>query len=228
MIPKVVFKFDKEKDLHNIWQTVNAKTSFGYDFKKNIPEQIIKICKNKEFNFCKKELNKKLKKLYQHHSIKIQIETLNKSWKIIEKEYFKRLEKITKYKFKFKNSYGYLTTFARCPYNYKIPYFYVNFFNSQLGELKTVGHELMHIHLHNSPWWNKVKEELGNQKTHDLKEALTELLNSEFRDLWIVDDLSYPNHIKLREYITKQWKREKNFEELTNKCIKWVKTNGVK
>jgi hypothetical protein len=84
------------------------------------------------------------------------------------------------------------------------------------------------MHLHNTDWWDKVEKKLGNKKTHDLKEALTELLNLEFKDLWIVDDRSYPNHIQLREFIKKEWMKEKDFDKLTEDCIKWIKKNGVK
>jgi hypothetical protein len=90
------------------------------------------------------------------------------------------------------------------------------------------GHELMHIHLHNTDWWKRVKRKMGQEKTHDLKEALTELLNLEFRNLWIVEDKGYPNHAKLREFISKKWKKDKDFDKLTDNCIKWIKKNGVK
>ncbi len=86
----------------------------------------------------------------------------------------------------------------------------------------------MHIHLHNTYWWKKVEDEIGYDKTHDLKEAFTELLNLEFRDLWIVKEKGYPNHEILRKYISKQWKNKKDFDKLTDNCINWIKRDGIR
>jgi len=229
MIPKVIFKFDKNKDLRNIWKTCNSKLSWGHDFKKNIPKEVIRICKGKKFEKCKKELENSTKAWRNINLIKIQISTLNKAWKTIEKEYFQRLKKITKKSFPCKEIYSYLTTSPRCPYNPngKIPYFYFPFFTGLPSILHTAGHEIMHIQVHKD-FWRKIKKEIGDKKTHDIKEALTILLNLEFIDLWGVVDRGYPNHQKLREYIKKQWKKKKDFNILLDKCIKYIKNNNDK
>jgi len=226
----VEFKFNREKDLHNIWETANSKMSYGYDFKKSLTPNILSICRNKKYKECKGKLNKTMSSLHKNILIPVLVKSLNESWGKIEKEYFIRLEKITKHKFPFTKVYSYLTTSGRCPYDPRPKHisFYFNFFGSLLSELRTSGHELMHIHLHNIDWWKKVKKEIGDTKTHDLKEALTELLNLEFKDLWVVEDKGYPNHKKLREYISLQWKKKKDFEKLTDNCIKWIKKNGIK
>jgi hypothetical protein len=230
MTPKVVFKFDKEKDLWNIWDTANFKTIYGYDQKKGLSEDVLKICQNKKYEECKKELMKNMEGMYKNNLIKITAKQVNEIWKSIEIEYFKRLEKITKRKFKFKRVKGFLTTCGRCPYkpHWRPPAFYVGFFANIPKMLNTAGHELMHIHLHNTDWWKKVEKELGNDKTHHLKEALTVLLNLEFRDLWFGFDPGFPRHIKLRQFIEKEWRKKKDFDKLTDKCIKWIKKNGVK
>ena len=222
---KVEFKFDKEKDMYNYWETVNYGKSYGYDFTKHLPKEIIKICKKKDFNKCRKQLLKSIKNIYKNRLLKDTPKYLQESWNKINKEYFKRLEKITKKKFPNKKINVFLTTIPRCPYRpyWSPPAFYVPIFSSIPHVLQICGHELMHIHLHNTDWWNKVEKELGNKKTHDLKESLTELLNLEFKELWIVKDEGYPNHKKLREYIHQQWKKKKDFDELTKKCIKKIK-----
>jgi hypothetical protein len=230
MKSKVIFKFDKEKDLHNIWETCNKGKGYGYDFTKHMPKEIVNICKGKKFSECKPKLKKIFDSIYKNPVVKDIEDYLNNSWKNIEKEYFNKLEKLTKRKFPLKIVYAYLTSASRCPYNYdkRNPSFYAQIFNSIPNNLMIAGHELMHIHLHNTDWWERVKRQIGQEKTHDLKEALTELLNLEFRTLWIVDDKGYPNHIQLREFIKKEWKKEKNFDKLTDNCIKWIKKNGVK
>jgi hypothetical protein len=117
---------------------------------------------------------------------------------------------------------GYLTSVNRCPYRFKELYFYFCFFNSIPSILQTAGHEIMHIQFHHT-YWKEVEKKIGWKKTSDLKEALTILLNLEFRDLWFVPDMGYPNHTKLRQFIAKQWKKEKDFDVLLDKCVKYLK-----
>ena len=99
-MPKVIFKFDKEKDLHNIWQTATSSNKW-HDFKKNVTQNIVDMCKGKKFEECKKELNELANHVYKTGLIEIYIECLEKAWGKIEKEYFQRMEKILKKKFPF-------------------------------------------------------------------------------------------------------------------------------
>jgi len=226
----VKFKFDKEKDLFNIWETATSKAWFGFDFKKNMSKEVIDICKGKKYNQCKDKLRERIKKVYEKNFQKIFANTMNESWSLIEKEYFRRLKKITKEGFPFKKVNAYITTAPRWPYrsHWRPPAFYFNYFSTINHSLLIAGHELMHIHVHNTGWWDNVEKKIGYDKTQDLKEALTELLNLEFKDLWLFEDKGYPNHIKLRKYISQQWKKKKDFHKLTENCIKWIKRNGVK
>jgi len=230
MTPEVIFRLNKEKDLRNIWETCNSKTSYGYDFKNNLSKETLKACSGKSFENCKNYLEKKRAYIYSRESTKIAIRATEESWKGIEKKYFKKLEKITNEKMRFKEVQAFPTTISRCPYNPNKDnlYYFFNLFKGIEQQLITSAHELMHIHLHNTPWWKEVEGQLGNNKTHDLKEALTELLNIEFKELFIFSDNSYPNHQKLRKYINKKWKEKKDFTILTNSCIKWIKRNGIK
>lgn len=226
----VEFKFDKEKDLKNIWETANQINIYGYNFKKGLTSNILQICKGKKYEKIKPKLKKTMNYTHKNLLCKEVTEAYNKCWKKIEKEYFKRLEKITRNKFSFKKVNAYLTTAGRCPYDpdKNHPSFFVNFFINIPGAMETAGHELMHICLHNSPYWKNTEKQIGKEKTHELKEALTELLNSEFRDLWIIEDRGYPNHKNLRKFIKEQWKTKKDFNVLVNNSINWIKKNGIK
>ena len=230
MIPKVIFKFDKEKDLENIWETANAKDSYGQSWKDRVTPNIIKMCKGKKYNDCKVELKKTMSYIHNNPVTDITANLFSKGWEKIEKEYFERLQKMMKSPFYSKKVRAYLTTAGRCPYNPNSvpPSFYVTFFAGIPNILEIAGHELMHLHFHHSKYWKICEKEFGNKKTHDLKEALTVLLNLEFRDLWILEDRGYPNHIELRKFISQQWKKEKNFDKLIDKSIKWIKKNGIK
>ena len=71
-------------------------------------------------------------------------------------------------------------------------------------------------------YWDKIESQIGKDKTGDLKEALTVLLNLEFKDLWFVEDKGYESHKELRDFILEEWKKEKDFEKLLEKCIKFL------
>ena len=163
------------------------------------------------------------KKMHTSGFIEPFIKALQKSWDKINDEYFKRLDKIMKTKICFKEVTAYITTVTRCPYehNRENPWFMVSFFRDVLHILAVCGHEIMHIQFHNT-YWKEIEKKIGKEKTADLKEALTVLLNLEFRDLWFVDDLGYESHKELRKFIEKEWKKEQDFEVLLKKCVNFL------
>jgi hypothetical protein len=218
----VIFKFDEEKDLHNIWSACNSDTSFGFDFKKNIDEKTISICKDKKFDECKHELAEKFKKAHSSKLVPIFLKSVNESWKEINDEFFKRLEKIMKRPIYTNSFTGYLTFIGKCPYILKENSFYFNFFSPLVGVLKSTAHEIMHLQFHNT-YWKDIEKKIGEDKTKDLKEALTVLLNLEFRDLWFVEDTGYEIHKELRKFIANEWKKEKDFEKLLEMCVEYLK-----
>lgn len=225
MKPKVKFVFDKEKDLDNIWETCNSKVLYGFDFRKDLSKEILKICRGKTFNSCKKRLEKKVRKVHNSKLINININAVNKAWKEIEGQYFKRIKNIMKKPYSPEKFVGYLTSIQRCPYDYNKSCFYFCWFHGIPGILKTAGHEIMHIYFHNT-YWKEIEGKIGWKKTSDLKEALTVLLNLEFRDLWFVPDTGYSKHKKLRKFIEKQWKKKKDFDVLMKKCVTYLKKEG--
>ncbi len=220
-MPQVIFKFDKERDIYNIWETCNKDSSW-YDHKKNVSSTFLEICEGKEFDACKGELEEYRTKMNNSGMIEIFVESIQKAWNKINNEFFERLEKMTKRKFKFEKVNVYITTVMRCPYDYNEPSFMISFFRDLLSALSVCGHELIHIHFHNT-YWDKVEKEVGKEKTADLKEALTVLLNLEFKDLWFVEDRGYDTHKELRIFITEEWKKEKDFEKLLDNCINYLK-----
>jgi len=217
-MPKVVFKFDKEQDLFNNWHKATHNGMYGQTW--DIPSDIIKICKGKKFEEAKDRLAKVLSSAHNSPLIKICVESVEKSWRLVEKEYFKRMDKLMKHKFS-KNITAYLTTLQTCPYNPKEPSFMFSMFTSIPGNTHICGHEIMHLYFHEF-YWNEAEKEIGYDKTSDLKEALTVLLNLEFRDLWIARDTGYPNHADLRRFISTEWKNKKDFPLLLKKCIKYL------
>jgi len=115
-----------------------------------------------------------------------------------------------------------LTTVSSCPYNTGDNSFMINFFSPIPGVLATTGHEIMHLYFHKY-FWDDTEKEIGKEKTADLKEALTVLLNLEFKDLWFVEDKGYEPHKELRDFIKSEWKKQKDFDLLLKNAISYIK-----
>ena len=223
-MPKVIFKFDREKDLHNIWETCNVPSKW-YDHSKWVSPSIIEICKNKKFSQCKKELSEYRKKMYDSGFLEISAELLQKAWNKINDEYFKRLEKMMNKPIFTKEFKCYITTMTRSPYDLEEhKWFMVSFSKGILEALVTCGHELMHLQFHET-YWKGIEKEIGYEKTNDLKESLTVILNIEFADLWFAFDRGYEMHKDLRDFIEKEWKKKPDFDVLIKKCVKYLKIN---
>ncbi len=214
-------EFNKVKDIKNIWETANEKGRI-MDFSSKMPKELLEICKGKEFNKARFKIERYFKEMYDSEALKQFVKAFEKSWNSIEDEYMRRLKKITKKPLDNKNIKAYVTFAPRCIYNIGERWFMVNFFSSLPTALMTAGHELMHFHFHEH-YFGEVEEQIGWEKTHDLKEALTFLLNVEFIDLWYIADWGYEPHKKLRRYIYEQWKKSKDFDNLIKNCIKFIK-----
>lgn len=220
-MPKVIFKFDKEKDLWNNWATINYESP--WEKMNNVTPILTDMCKGKKFEECKDKLEKFNDIVYKSPLIKIITVAFQEAWDKINNEYFKRLERIMKSKFPMKEVTAYLTTQYRCPYNEGEGWFMVSIYRSIFYVMATAGHELMHIHFHKT-YWPRIEKQIGKEKTADLKEALTVLLNLEFRDLWFVKDEGKDNEEqrKLRQFIEQQWKKKKDFDVLIEKCVNYL------
>ncbi len=217
-MPHVTFVSDIEKDMKNIWHKSNNSPDFG-SF--NVPRQLKNICENKAFEEAMPELKKYLSKIYDLPYIEAFIEAVQKLWNGIEDEFFVRMNKVIKKEY-VKDIKCYITTIGICPYNVKEPSFMVSVFSALPNALKTSAHEIMHLYFHDF-YWKDIEEKIGRKNTGDLKEALTMLLNLEFKDLWLVNDTGYFEHEELRNFIKQNWKEEKDFDVLLEKCIEYLK-----
>ncbi len=226
---KVIFKFDKEKDLWNNWFAVNFKSNLEKGRKFNNIPKLQEVCENKNFEKCKKEIEKFHEKIYSSYLINETLKSFQSAWENIAEEFFKRLKKITGNQFPFENVTAYLTTQGLCPYDHKKGSFFISLWSNLPSMLKTSGHELMHLGFHNNNW-KEIEEKIGKEKTEKLKEALTVLLNLEFRDLWFVKDKgkNSKEQQELREFIKKEWLKNKNYKSLLDKCVIYLKNSKEK
>jgi hypothetical protein len=83
-------------------------------------------------------------------------------------------------------------------------------------------HELLHMQF--IRWFQTKCSELTKKQEDDLREALTFLLNEkEFIDLISVRDGGYPLHQKLREKLSEEWRKTRDFDKFLPKAIEITK-----
>ena len=218
---KVKFSFDKELDMLNFWQACNGFALWEND-KKPIRQKFIDKWRGKSYEESKSEIAFHFDLLYNSEFINIFQNSLEKGWREIEPKYFERLEKLTQKPIYVKKFDGLITTSGRCYANNKNNSFLVSIRRPYLHALRTCGHELLHLQVNNY-YWNKMENQLGMKGAAELSEGLTTLLNPNFRDLWIAEDMGYKEHKDLREYIEIEWDKDKDFERLIHKGIEKIK-----
>jgi hypothetical protein len=222
------FRFDKEKDLWNIWETCR-KVGGWHDFSKTMPDEVVGFCRGKDFESVRPKILKYYENVYGSQFIPIYLSSTKAAWGLVESEFCGRLEKITGKNFLKERAIVYLTFATRCPYNYdggngKGDWFMFSFWSNLYSSVATIAHELMHFHFFDN-YADLIVEEIGEEKMEDLKESLTVLLNLEFGDLWMSFDRGYDSHQDLRKFIVSQWEKKKDFDLLLKKCVEYLKNN---
>ncbi len=219
-MPKVEFKFDINKDSWNYWDTANSKSHWGWDFTKNLRPELIEKLKGKKFEEVKEYLLILLNKGYSNDKEKnnAKLKEIEKSWRDIENEFFNILKNLMNKPICSDNFACYITTIGRCPYNIKEKWFMLNIFWDNQRALTTIAHELLHMQFYHY-YEEELMGRISMEKFQDIKEALTVLLNIEFKDILKYEDKGYPSHEHLREFIVKQWETNKDFEVLIEKCV---------
>jgi len=220
---KINFKLSLDKDARNMWELCNFSLPWEEPSeKKSLGEKYKKIWKGRDFEDCQEEIKKSINPLYSQGLMKNFKESLEKSWEFVNERYFERISKIMKRPLSSNIFEGYITSAGRCPYHALDNSFLVSIKRPLLQAMRTCGHEVLHINFENN-FGKDIIEKIGKNKFMDLNESLTVLLNEEFKDLWFVDDKGYEPHKELREFISQEWKKEKDFDVLMGKCVDYLK-----
>ncbi len=229
--PKVNFSYDLKKDAWSWVVIAKSKDLWGLSWKDqvaHIPDDLLIKIKKNNFAQAQKIVEKYIREnpraKYKNLVIREEKQSLEKSWRSVEKKYFDALAKITQ-KPIFTNNFGcYFTTGVMCPYSEKENWFMASMWRSIPASITTICHEVMHLQfLHYYKNYFK-KKGLKNNQIEDLKEALTFLLNEkEFDEIVLCDDNGYPEHRKLRKKLQDIWDKERDFEKLLEAGIKFIK-----
>lgn len=217
----IKFEFDNEKAIQSILDIDRSPNSFEKFYLNKLDSETRKILEENQDP--KPLLNEHLNKLDNCKTTDVMIKEHELLWKNIEKEYLNRMERMTGKKFNNSKIKCHLIISQKCRYNPDDRSFMLNIFDNPFSKMLGIGHELFHLHFHDH-WFNDIEKILGRPKTHDLKEALTILLNHEFKDLWFLNDTGYPQHQELRKYITEIWINDKNFDRLLEKCTQYLQS----
>lgn len=224
---KVKFDYDLKKDAWSWVLIAKDKNLWGLNWRDQIAqiseELLVRIEKSSFYRAQKiveDYIKKDSKKEYRRKMMYAEMKALEKSWRIVEKNYFKMLSKITNNPI-FINNFGcYFTTGLVCPYNEKENWFMVSMWHSIPFSITTICHEVMHLQFLN--YYRKYLKDRGlkNDQIEDLKESLTFLLNEpEFENIILSQDIGYPEHVELRKKLKNVWSKDKNFKNLLDKAV---------
>lgn len=204
---------------------------WGLNWRNQIPQitdELLRKIKKTSFSNAQKivedYIKKDSKKEYENKVMHFEMQSLEKSWRIVEKKYFQILSSVTRHPILVEKFSCYFTTGFVCPYDKKENWFMVSMWHSIPFSITTICHEIMHLQfLHYYKNYLK-KKGLTNYQIEDLKESLTFLLNeSEFEGIILSQDDGYPKHKKLRKKLKDIWLKNKDFKNLVDEAISIIK-----
>lgn len=227
-MPKITIKLDIQKDAWNWWHACNH-VSYSVDWKQRIDQSIWENIHGKSQEQAFKFLLPYLKNNYikQHN----QLELYQKQASLIIKQNANRacrwLEKITEQPLACQDITLYLTTFPRCPYNYEKGYIWTCAIWPAKQVMDTLLHELLHFQFYAYFKNRESVKKLSAAQAEDLKEALTVILNYEFREYLAQSDKGYSVHQKLRQKLASFWQKNKDFGKLVDYGAEQIVKNRV-
>lgn len=212
---KIHFKYNLEMEWDNFQRGLCSKNHPGV-----LPKLAQEMADN-NLNFNDKKvfsdfIQKKTLSLSLNPTKKIS--EIEKSWKKIEIESVKRMDKLFGQSLNH-NITVYLTINSRCGYNIEQHYFFVNCFSKNTNLI--ILHELLHFYTYQNILPMFKEKNLNREQFNDFKEALTVLLNSNFSDLLEGDiDQGYEKQQDLRKYIKINWLKFSNVIDFSKFVLK--------
>jgi len=214
---KISVEIDIKKDARNWWNACN-RISYGVNWKsrinKRLQNKIVGKTRKQAFKF----LIPYLKKLYKRINIEKEKEFAQNFFDQNKGKLFKRMQEVTGRRIYRHNFTFFLTTFPRAPYNEKAGYVWLPV-GWKARHINVFLHELLHFQTL-FYYEKQILERLGREEKEHLKEALTVILNVEFKDLLAEKDMGYRIHQYLRAELLKFWRKNRNFRKLISYGVK--------
>jgi len=223
---KILIKLDAEKDAWNWWHACN-KVSHGVDWKTKISADIQKRIVSKSQKQAYSFLLPYLNQLHKQNSLQARVRPLQNGFNKKQAALFATMEKLTKHKIYRNNFTCFLTTFPRFPYDYEKGYIWISSKHNLDFQLSIFIHELLHFQFF-TYYGEKVWDAIGPEKYQYLKEAMTVILNQEFKNVTSVKDQGYEIHKNLRQKFLKIWQQTKDMDLFIDSAIKTAKTLKVR
>jgi len=224
--PHVKFVIDQKLDIENHligMHSYKEKLHSGHKKRSERYEKLLKLSVKERRNFIKKEISD-----FYSPKNKSKLEEIKKDsqkyWDKIEKEFFKRIKDVFGNPFPCNLIKGVFSTAGRFGYSIKKnnEWFAVNIDSNKFVVAGTAMHELFHFVFHFYFWKECEKYKLNWKQIWNIKEATTVLLNSNFLDLRLGPDNGYPEHKKIRNFMLKEWEKNKDFKKILDKTCKFV------
>lgn len=226
-MPKIKVKLAIKKDAWNWWDACN-RISHGVDWKKKVDKELWQKIHGKTEKMAIEFLLPYLKNYYQQNgkqltaAIKETQDVFNKQSAVA----LRLMEKITGKKLYRENFTCFLTTFPRCPYSFKKGYVWLAADWRVECCLSIFLHELLHFQFLKYFYKKLVPKKLNDRQFDFLKEALTVILNHEFRKYLCQKDRGYAVHKSLRTKLDAHWRRYHDFDRLIE-CGVWDVTRKI-
>lgn len=202
------FKYDLKKDTENFlksFSSVNNKRPTK--LQELYTKQIGKIDISKVPIFLKN----------QGIDIPPKLKEIETGWKIIEPKIISRMEQLFGIQLPAEIT-AYLSTNSRCTYNIQGNYFFV-YIDSERPD-GIIAHELLHFYTWYAFHIDLESKRISKEKYNDIKESLTELLNTDFKDLLgEYHDRGYSQHSKMRTKINKLRGEQRNVKEIIETLV---------
>ena len=213
----ITVRLDIEKDARNYRSAFN-KNTHSFQRKDQVAStttidlsQLLGMKQEDAYPF----LREYLEDFWDSHTEQTQqkIQEMQSQFNIHKKQIFAGMARLTKHPIYRDNFTVFLTSLNRWPYNYTQGYTWSHV--TRKWYIKAFIHELLHFQTIRY-YKNYIMKQLNDEKKfEDLKEALTFLLNYEFKDTIEWPDNGYPQHQELRKQLEDyRTSSEKDFEKL--------------
>lgn len=225
--PHIKFVIDQKLDIENHLigvQSYKEKLHSGHKKQSKRYEKLLKLSVKERRNFIKKEISSFYSSKNKRKLKEIKDDS-QKYWDKIEKEFFLRIKNVFGNPFPYNSIKGVFSTAGRFGYSTKNKWFATNINSNKFVVAEVAMHELFHFVFHFYFWKECERYKLDWKQIWSIKEATTVLLNSNFLDLRFKIDNGYPEHKKIRDFISKEWKKNKDFGKVLDKTCKFVANN---